>query len=385
MLEQPTDEHRRLLPRPRRADVADQIHDAVTRHFAHWEGVPGFDFERAFRDYREEALSTPDRLSFSLQTSRLIAQLGNGHTAFSDDWIWQTFGASIGISVAWMSEGWTITKSAHPLLPVAGVIKSIDGVSIDAFFEAKRVFLSGSSGRERALRLFQRPFLFPSAFQAGLDDGSIAQVRRGDHRLTPSARPTGYRTNHPDVFVLTVPSFAEAQHEEEAVRFVGDLPARAKLVLDLRGNGGGDTPQALVSALMPKPFRYWQTASTCHRSRGRCDASWQEASWDAFDGPMAILQDGGTFSAAEDFVVPFKNNGRATIFGTASGGSSGQPILHDLGDGLRLWVSTKRQWLADGTEFEGIGIMPDIRIQTDRAHILSGDDPVMEAALNWIG
>ncbi|MDQ1184066.1 C-terminal processing protease CtpA/Prc [Agrobacterium larrymoorei] len=58
--------------------------------------------------------------------------------------------------------------------------------------------------------------------------------------------------------------------------------------------------------------------------------------------------------------MPFKDNKRAEIVGETTGGSSGQPYLCDLGDGMRLWVSTKRQMFPNGARFEGLGIEPDI-------------------------
>lgn len=79
----------------------------------------------------------------------------------------------------------------------------------------------------------------------------------------------------------------------------------------------------------------------------------------SIQGPLTILIDRRTFSAAEDFVMPFKDTKRAEIVGETTGGSSGQPCLRDLGDGMRLWVSTKRQMFPNGAPFEGLGIEPD--------------------------
>lgn len=89
------------------------------------------------------------------------------------------------------------------------------------------------------------------------------------------------------------------------------------------------------------------------------EPAWIEPVGGAFRGPLKILIDGGVFSTAEDFVLPFKDNGRALIAGEVTGGSSGQPYVCDLGGGMQLWVGTKRQYLPDGGPFEGVGIAPD--------------------------
>jgi carboxyl-terminal processing protease len=166
-------------------------------------------------------------------------------------------------------------------------------------------------------------------------------------------------------------------------------------VIDIRGNDGGDTPRKLVAALMPRPYRFW-LAETPMRvaldlaeggapGRLRWPAVQHEPQPGAFAGPVAILQDGGTFSAAEDFVAPFRDNGRARIFGETSAGSSGQPFFQDLGDGLSFRVGAKRQWLADGTEFEGVGIRPDVEVIPTVEDIRLGRDPVLARALAELG
>ena len=84
------------LPPARRAELAALIRHAVRTRFAHWEGVPGFDLDQAHRAYVEEALAAPGRLGFDLATLRFVAGLRNGHTAFSDDWLWSAHGAPLG-------------------------------------------------------------------------------------------------------------------------------------------------------------------------------------------------------------------------------------------------------------------------------------------------
>ncbi len=123
---------------------------------------------------------------------------------------------------------------------------------------------------------------------------------------------------------------------------------------------------------MPRPYRFWRSETPVHDAlhlaqggaagRRVIEPRWIDPLPGAFAGPMAILVDGGTVSAAEDFALPFKDNGRALLVGEATAGSSGQPARFDLGDGMRLWVGAKRQFLPDGGAFEGIGLAPDIAV-----------------------
>jgi C-terminal processing protease CtpA/Prc len=82
----------------------------------------------------------------------------------------------------------------------------------------------------------------------------------------------------------------------------------------------------------------------------------------AFGGEIAILADASTGSAAEDFLAPFKENGRATVVGRTTAGLSGQPFVKDFGNDMTLIVGSKREMFADGSQFEGIGTAPDILV-----------------------
>jgi len=56
------------------------------------------------------------------------------------------------------------------------------------------------------------------------------------------------------VAILRVPSFDKGVFEQSAVEYLRKLgPVRA-VVLDLRGNHGGSTPESLLDALMDRPF-----------------------------------------------------------------------------------------------------------------------------------
>lgn len=170
-------------------------------------------------------------------------------------------------------------------------------------------------------------------------------------------------------YLLTIPSFAQPQFEADAIRLLQSLGNTIHLVIDVRGNSGGNTPDKLVAALMPDRYRFWTyvtpVTNALARAQGKPvsllahEAEWRQPIEGAFEGPLTILIDRRTFSAAEDFVVPFKDNKRAEIVGETTGGSSGQPYMRDLGGGMRLWVSTKRQIFPNGAPFEGLGIEPD--------------------------
>jgi C-terminal processing protease CtpA/Prc len=65
------------------------------------------------------------------------------------------------------------------------------------------------------------------------------------------------------------------------------------------------------------------------------------------------------------------------ILGEQTGGSTGQPYYHSFDNGMKFQLSTKREYLPDGSLFEGVGIAPDIEVHTSAADLRNGSDPVM--------
>ena len=99
---------------------------------------------------------------------------------------------------------------------------------------------------------------------------------------------------------------------------------------------------------------------------------------DFYRGLVYILTDAECASACEDFVAPFKNNHRAVIIGEQTGGTTGQPFFRDFGNRMHVRISTKREFFPDGSEFEGVGIRPDVEVHTTPDLLRVGKDPALE-------
>ena len=78
--------------------------------------------------------------------------------------------------------------------------------------------------------------------------------------------------------------------------------------------------------------------------------------------------------------MPFKDNGRATLIGEATEGSSGQPYFLKLDNGMSLMVGAARHSFPDGSPFEGVGIKPTIPIEPRLIDLRDGNDPVLQQA-----
>jgi carboxyl-terminal processing protease len=101
----------------------------------------------------------------------------------------------------------------------------------------------------------------------------------------------------------------------------------------------------------------------------------------AFGGRLILLIDRRCSCACEDFIMPFKVTKRAQLVGETSAGAFSFTNSTQFENGMRLNVSSVRHTFPDGSKFEGVGISPDIEIQTTAQALKSGKDVVLERAL----
>jgi carboxyl-terminal processing protease len=345
-----------------------------------------------------------------------FAQLRNGHSDFNDPWLWQRYGQQLGFSLHRLDGVWIVDQSRLSSPAVGDVVERIEGVPADEFLADLLRYVSASSDEARRTKLFWRPFLFPAEFTLSLADGRDVIIRRGrqDYATAPR-REMESRLLTDDVPYLYIPSFGDPANEEAAVEFLRQQAEAPALIIDVRGNGGGTTPVDLIRGLMDRPYRDW-TESTAlsialfgayrrvaESSQAEQLGDYVRGYLDAFanfnhpqlnlpgalnmprgpvyEGELFLLADFGCASACEDFLLPFKQSGRALIIGQRTRGSTGQPYLYEFENGMSFRVSSKRVYFPDGLPFEGVGIVPDIVLTPSVDDVKAGKDVVLDRAL----
>lgn len=160
------------------------------------------------------------------------------------------------------------------------------------------------------------------------------------------------------------------------------------LVIDVRGNGGGNDELAdLVNGrLIDKPVTssidFWRKAGTeeYHKTIGwvRPRGPW------TYRGRIAVLIDEGCASACEHFVSGIEAMRRVLLVGTPTNGAGGGPTLVTLSDGTRLAISRALGLRVNGVVFEGHGIPPHIFSSPTLADLRRGRDADLELAKVWL-
>lgn len=408
------------LSAERRAYVAARIYASVRDYFAHWQGTSGPEtLDGRFKAYLAEAMAAPDRTSFDLASLKFLASFKNHHTRFLDTWLRHT-NDRLGFDVGRVEGKWVVRQSDVPALKVGDVIEAVDGEPVASFVARQSQYVSASRTDLREENVWW-PYLLPLRFTLTLADGRRVELGRvpmpKDWKVvSATAHLPTYKWLVPQqIAYLRLKSFGAGVGHDAAEALHGFSEARV-LIIDLRGNVGGGGEEALLAALMERPYR--SPAGSTSLRIGLFDFLAQQADlpeaqkappWErgvldgfkmyipggtfgwsakttqpkpgAYTGKIFMLIDKDCGSAGEDFAMQFKDNQRATLVGEATAGGFGQAAYFDLGDGMSIWVGTERDTYPDGQALEGVGVEPDISIPQTIDDLKTGRDGVLERTL----
>ena len=160
------------------------------------------------------------------------------------------------------------------------------------------------------------------------------------------------------------------------------------LIIDLRNNGGGlvDTARTIVSQLFDRDVLVGTLLERKEEKplsvRGRKDA---------FAGPVVVLIDSRSASAAEVLARVIQLEKRGTVIGDRSAGAvmTSRVFTHTLGIqsiafyGTSITVSALR--MSDGQSLEHNGVVPDEILLPTGADLAAGRDPVLARAITLLG
>lgn len=400
----------RTLSLVERGMILAKVFQAIPLYFAHWPDaeIEKGELDGAFEGLVAEALPCKDRKRFSLRMMAFMAKLNNGHTRFRDPYLVDA--PPLGMALRPVDERWTVVASDLPQVRAGDVVLRIEGKPIGAWYDELYTYTVGSP-QSRTVQFGDLKGFFcaligmvwPERYTVEYEDAGGATQALSVDRTALERDGTPLHTVgqwlDEDVAYIKVPSFLSPEFEERALAYVEEFAQAACMIVDVRGNEGGATPGALTRALMDRPYRWWAESSplnvglfTYEAQGGRNVHLWGDSQllWRApprepdpegYAGRLIILVDRATFSAAEDFVMPFADNGRATVIGETTGGSTGQPYYHMFENGIGFAVGTKRVYLPDGGPFEGVGLAPDIVMCVRREDLYAGRDAVLEAAV----
>jgi C-terminal processing protease CtpA/Prc len=204
------------------------------------------------------------------------------------------------------------------------------------------------------------------------------------------SEPTVSRRIVREVAVIRIARWVNSGEEDLAAEFDRLLEERREdraLVIDVRGNGGGDDGLAdrITGRFLSQPVI---SSVSFHRQTPdltfRRTIEWAppRGPW-RFEGRFAVLTDSGCKSACEHFVSGMAEAG-ALLCGTPTDGACGWIRSMDLPGGATINVSRTFPLHAGGIPSPMLGIAPHLLRPLTLGDLRQGRDAALDAALHWL-
>ena len=196
-----------------------------------------------------------------------------------------------------------------------------------------------------------------------------------------------YYDKSEDVFIWKMPEFDLAENKGDEM--MSKARNRKALILDLRGNPGGDeiTLLRLISHFFDKDL----TVGEIQRRKEKKPLISKKRSDKPFSGQLIVLVDSQSASSAEIFARVMQLEKRATVIGDQTAGAVMRSRLysHQLGVDIVVpygaSITDANLVMTDGKSLEGAGVTPDdLRLPTPE-DLAARRDPILAHAASLVG
>lgn len=183
--------------------------------------------------------------------------------------------------------------------------------------------------------------------------------------------------------IMTISRFDE-KTGELAEKLAKELKDKGcdKIILDLRGNGGGYVDAAVYTASL------WLDGVTVTDAKSSNNTSYNRT-YTAKTGrailkgmKTIVLVNGSTASAAEILTGALKDNNLATVLGEKTYGKGCMQALEPINNGDVLRVTIANWYTPNGANISKEGIKPDKVVERSYEQINKDIDPQLDAALD---
>ena len=380
----------------------------VRSDFAFFDHVPGLDWGATFLKFLEKVESTSSTEEYYRVLMQLAPLLMDGHTnIYPPEELYSKFYSRPPLRTELIEGKVLVTRvdseKLKGLVSIGDEIVEIDDLAVSIYAEKNvNPFVSSSTLQDRAVRMYSYQLL------SGDEDKTIkltlrnrgnsirtVVVERKGYEKVASAEKFSFRILPDDIAYISIDHFeSDAAVKAFEQAFPSILKSRG-LIIDVRNNGGGSSwnGMRILQYLSNNPINSLNSYSRGDTGLSRNDGNvieWKSLSGGestakrsrpVFTGSVVILTGPRTFSAAEDFVAAFNKMSRGKVVGSATGGSTGEPITVMLPGGGMGRICAKRDTFADGTTFVGKGLSPDIYVEQTLSDFFVGKDTVLDRAL----
>ncbi len=355
----------------------------------------GLDWDSLVNDYEELIRQARTANEFSDIANRLMGELGTSHTGLSnpgpDSSLREPTGR-LGIEHERLTlddgrEGYRVKdviargpSDQEPMrLKPGDIITEIDFREFDRR-ETLRKRLRGKVGVEVVVG-FERPvdgeLVSSKALLTPVAYDDFARLRYDAFR--EKSRRLVAELSDGRLGYIHIQAMNQASLEE----FQGYLYAAAEgkdgLIIDVRNNAGGSTTDRILTSIMASDHAYTIPAGadpeqTGHYPQDRLDAP-------RYTLPINMLANEKSFSNSEILAHAFSTLERGNLVGEQTYGGVVSTGRHSLIDGATVRLPLRGWFLPDGTDMEGNGAVPDLKVEQTPEDEVAGQDRQLEAAV----
>ena len=383
-----------------RLAVFDDVWETIEDHY-YDPRFRGIDWQAKRVAFRPAAAKAAGTHEFYELMRQMIASLRDAHTRVYSpdekfDW-WNPRFVTIGVAVRDVAGVPVVVQvdqnsaAAKTEVRVGDAIVSVDDVPVAKFVKQRLEGFGADADESTRYRSVANLFDGPA--------GSLVKIawsnRAGKVKsaVLPrywSERQLGFSTQRKGkLAILRLDVFTQTTALEFSKVLTSALDGAEGVVLDLRGNGGGD-----AEAMADVASLFLDDGVNLGRFADRSGAAFELQTYSKrlwrvpqlrIKLPLVVLTGESTSSAAEIMVAALQAKGRARVIGANTCGC----VLairnrHALPDGGLLDVSEFDYRTANGVRLQDRGITPDQLTSLTRSDLYSRRDPTLEAARRFL-
>ncbi len=421
-------------------------------NFVYWDKVD-IDWDEEYKKALPRVLATEDVFDYYRELARFVALLGDGHTGvtFPMEFMQSPeYFSMLPVYLAQVGGSYVVLSMAEEYrdtIPMFSVLTKFDGVDIAEYIRgkcypyiwhanenacSKAVMIELLYGRadSKAVLTFEKD---GKTFDVSMRRVDATKIKWYDSGMPKAKTAPGEVILNEDnvkikitdsgIAVITITTFMDDSVPGKIYGKFEELRKAKGYIIDVRGNGGGNSGNADAVAAMfisgqftscaaetqvyEPTYKAWGLFRDDFKNVSPEDAAkmqWDEDSLKSYrmcrhicfqketniaeniapgllEGPVAVLMNGDTVSAAEDFVDVMKMHTKATFVGSNTAGTSGQPYFVFLESGGNYRICTRRCIAQNGEDIYNKGFSPDVRVDVTIDDFKEGRDKVMETAL----
>ena len=401
-------------------------------NFPFWKRLDDLDWDRAYKEALSRIFEVETTREYYHELCRFITLLRDGHTSVRFPREVYMDAGNLPICIRLIGTKWCVANTDKSIdIPIYDEILTINSMSVNDYV-SNYIYPYCWHEKEDSAS-WQINYLLPIVeYQKGIVIQTVSGlhiIKSTDKEITwkqqvemkPkeklenifSSKTHTISITDDNIAVISISTFMEDELGPEFYKNMSMLQGCKGYIIDIRDNAGGNSDNAdcVVQAFIDGEFIYSTDRKMIHigpykawgkyQDLDKIDQSneWYKKLYEickrqyfesetikkkiiecpfTLTAPLVVLENEGTCSSAEDMLICFDAVGRATIVGTPSYGSTGQPLVFSLPGGGEGRICTRWCTYPDGKEFINIGVTPHEKAELSLDDLRNGYDSVLD-------